>query len=250
MKTVIRQSVGIDISKEDFEARICGIDTEMELSFNGSLKFENNKKGFKRFVKWVISRTKSEIPLHFIMEATGIYYESLAYYLHKNACNTHVLLPNMSKHFFNSLNAKSKTDKSDAKNLAILGVERKFDNWSPSSPFFKKLRSLTRYNDQLKEQKTVFSNMLHSYELSEDVDQYVIKDIRKIIADFEKKTAKSFERIEAHICISFTAYTIYKELERVLYKEKTDLSLKKSAEITHNMYQITYTLPESSAATE
>jgi len=52
-------------------------------------------------------------------------------------------------------------------------------------------------------------------------------------------------RIEAHICISFTAYCIYKELERVLYLEKSNLSLKKSAELTHNMYQITYTLPES-----
>lgn len=52
-------------------------------------------------------------------------------------------------------------------------------------------------------------------------------------------------RIEAHICISFTAYCIYKELERVLYEEKSTLSLKKATEITHNMYQITYTLPES-----
>lgn len=52
-------------------------------------------------------------------------------------------------------------------------------------------------------------------------------------------------RIEAHICISFTAYCIYKELERVLCKEKSTLSLKKAAELTHNMYQITFTLPES-----
>lgn len=52
-------------------------------------------------------------------------------------------------------------------------------------------------------------------------------------------------RIEAHICISFTAYCIYKELERVLYREKSSLSLKRAAELTHNMYQITYTLPES-----
>ncbi len=52
-------------------------------------------------------------------------------------------------------------------------------------------------------------------------------------------------RIEAHICISFTAYCLYKELERVLYKEKSTLSLKKAAELTHNMYQITFTLPES-----
>src|SRR6056297_201562 len=53
------------------------------------------------------------------------------------------------------------------------------------------------------------------------------------------------DRIEAHICISFTAYCIYKELERVLYQEKSTLSLKKAAELTHNMYQITYQLPES-----
>jgi transposase len=52
-------------------------------------------------------------------------------------------------------------------------------------------------------------------------------------------------RIEAHICISFTAYCIYKELERVLYKEKSTLSLRKSAELTHNMYQVNYTLPDS-----
>jgi len=52
-------------------------------------------------------------------------------------------------------------------------------------------------------------------------------------------------RIEAHICISFTAYCIYKELERILRMEKSTLSVKKAAELTHNMYEITYTLPES-----
>jgi transposase len=52
-------------------------------------------------------------------------------------------------------------------------------------------------------------------------------------------------RIEAHICIAFTAYTIYKELERVIKEEKSSLSLKTASEITHNMYRITYQLPES-----
>lgn len=52
-------------------------------------------------------------------------------------------------------------------------------------------------------------------------------------------------RIEAHICLSFAAYTVYKELERVLSQEKSTLSLKKASELTHNMYEITFTLPES-----
>lgn len=52
-------------------------------------------------------------------------------------------------------------------------------------------------------------------------------------------------RIEAHICIAFTAYLIYKELERVLQKEKSSISVQKANELTHNMYQITYQLPDS-----
>lgn len=50
-------------------------------------------------------------------------------------------------------------------------------------------------------------------------------------------------RIEAHLCIVFTAYSIYKELERALREAKSSLSLRKAAEITHRIYQITYTLP-------
>lgn len=53
------------------------------------------------------------------------------------------------------------------------------------------------------------------------------------------------KRIEAHICLSFVAYTIYKELERVLHIEKYPLSVEKAAEITHNMYQMEIKLPES-----
>lgn len=53
------------------------------------------------------------------------------------------------------------------------------------------------------------------------------------------------KRIEAHICLSFVAYSIYKELERVLKEEKYRLSVEKAPEITHNMYQMEITLPES-----
>lgn len=52
-------------------------------------------------------------------------------------------------------------------------------------------------------------------------------------------------RIEAHICISFTAYAIYKELERVLYKNNSTISVKQAAELTHNIYEMIVMLPES-----
>lgn len=52
-------------------------------------------------------------------------------------------------------------------------------------------------------------------------------------------------RIKAHICVAFTAYTVYKELERLLYRHQAPFSPRRASELTQTMYQITYTLPES-----
>ena len=53
------------------------------------------------------------------------------------------------------------------------------------------------------------------------------------------------ERIEAHFCICFTAYTVFKELERLLHENEIDLSIYKVAELVKTMYQIEITLPSS-----
>lgn len=53
------------------------------------------------------------------------------------------------------------------------------------------------------------------------------------------------KRIEAHICVAFVAYTIYKELERLLGKNNAGFSPKRAAELTHNMYQLEYKVPNS-----
>ena len=53
------------------------------------------------------------------------------------------------------------------------------------------------------------------------------------------------KRIEAHISIAFVAYTIYKELERLLEAGETGISPKRAADLTHNMYELDYTLPDS-----
>lgn len=45
-------------------------------------------------------------------------------------------------------------------------------------------------------------------------------------------------RIETHICISFVAYKIYKELERQLKEKKSSLSPEKAIEIAKTIYQV------------
>ena len=52
-------------------------------------------------------------------------------------------------------------------------------------------------------------------------------------------------RIEGHICICFTAYTIMLELERILKAAKSEITIYRAQELVKNMYAITYTLPKS-----
>ncbi len=51
--------------------------------------------------------------------------------------------------------------------------------------------------------------------------------------------------IEAHICIAFAAYTIYKELERLLKKYEVGFSPRRATDLTHTMYELEYSLPHS-----
>lgn len=52
-------------------------------------------------------------------------------------------------------------------------------------------------------------------------------------------------RIEAHLCIAFAAYAVYKELEWQLNKKHVDMSPARAAELTQTMYELQYTLPDS-----
>lgn len=53
------------------------------------------------------------------------------------------------------------------------------------------------------------------------------------------------DRIEAHVCIAFVAYTIYKEVERRLKEKNVPLSPARVAELTKTMYTITIKIPET-----
>lgn len=52
-------------------------------------------------------------------------------------------------------------------------------------------------------------------------------------------------RIEAHICIAFAAYTVFKELERTLLENKIAISPARAIEIMKTIHQVTVFLPES-----
>lgn len=69
----------------------------------------------------------------------------------------------------------------------------------------------------------------------------VAKTDLKIRPVFHRKQ----KRIEAHICLTFAAYKVYKELERQLKEKKSELSPEKVIEIVQSIYQIGILTPET-----
>ena len=76
---------------------------------------------------------------------------------------------------------------------------------------------------------------------------HIEKAFRMSKSDLEIRPIYHFtkRRIEAHISISFVAYTVYKELERLLYKYEAPFSVQKARDMIRNMYQIEIELPNS-----
>lgn len=188
--------VGIDISQLTFTACICSQFSDQTMRFSEVKEFSNDPKGFNQLNRWVYKLAPSQVPLVYLMEATGVYYENLAHHLFKIKKKVHVVLPNKSKHFFGSLNVKSKTDKIDAKVLSQFGVERKHLDWTPPNPVYLKLRNLTRYHLQLQEQKTSLGNIKHSKDSSHEVQAFILKSNQGLINNIDKQIIACKKQIE------------------------------------------------------
>ena len=169
------QSLGIDVAGKDFRVCLKIRRPDGQVKIKGSRKFSNRPKGFAALLKWVTSKQTSDDPMRAVMEATGVYYESLAYFLHEQGWRVFVLLPNRIKGYFKFLNLKSKTDKIEAAGLAELGIYHNLPTWEPASPQMYSLKRLCRERNTLIDEKTVISNRLHAEKSCKtpDREQYV-----------------------------------------------------------------------------
>lgn len=199
---VLKQNVGVDISKDDFKVCFYQLSEDQRQCIKGTRTFKNTLKGFNAFLKWVQKRQIEGIQLRITLEATGVYYEQLVYFL-KDKTDFHlsVVLPNMSKAYAKSLNLKSKTDKIDAKMLGQLGLERNLKQWQPLSDNIFIIKQLTRDRVSLIEEKTALSNKLHalnhSYQPHKEVKKRLksrINLLEKQIKEVEKQITQTVEK--------------------------------------------------------
>ncbi len=166
----LKNVVGIDIAKDNFVACFGHSTLSQQLHFGKETTFDNTASGFAALLNWVTKQRASDSPLWFVVEATGVYYEELAYFLADNNQLLSVLLPNKVKHFARSTELKSKTDQLDARLLCRLGLERALPAWQPPTPALRQLRALARERQVLVRQAAQLKTRTHAYQHSYQPD--------------------------------------------------------------------------------
>jgi len=174
-----RQTLGIDISKDKFDCCLQVMNQDGTIKILAEKRFTNNLSGFQKLLQWIEHFMVANIRLTIVMEATGVYYESLAYFLSQQSIyKICVLLPMKAKYYFKSLEIKTKTDKVDAKMLSQMGLERNIKAWEPMSSNMKTIKSLSReYRDNKKEINRL-KNQLHAKEHTYQVSPQIIRRLK------------------------------------------------------------------------
>lgn len=195
IKKLLKQVVGIDVAQKELVVSLGNMDQEATTHIYASKIFLNNEKGFIALALWVKKQTVQEFPLRYVMEATGVYHEALAYFLSNKAYSVSIVMPNKITNFFRTLEVKTITDKSMSEAIAMFGLEKKLDNWVQPKKVFRELRQITRERDQLIAERTVLKNQLHA----EQVEAYPSVTTVRRIKDRIKMANKQLNETMAEI---------------------------------------------------
>jgi transposase len=187
MKKIVKQVVGIDVAQKELVVSLGRIDDEWTPQVYAYKTFANGQKGFIELVAWVNKLTDSSVEIRYVMEATGVYHEPLAYFLEGKDHAVSIVLPNKISNYFRTLEVKTITDKTASEAIARFGLERKLDSWKRPRAVFKTMKQLTRERDQLVQERTIVKNQLHAEKAEAEPSKSTIERINKRISLLNKQ---------------------------------------------------------------
>jgi transposase len=168
----------------------CGIDvshTTLDVCYQNNLgelfhlQVGNNNKGFEK----ILEHTGKDY--HFVMEATGVYYIRLAFYLHQQQCKLSVINALSIKRYIQMQLERNKSDKKDAGWICRYAIEQRPPYWGkPDSAYFESKQlynTIREYTEQIKR----FNNQLHSLRLLPVRSKDTIQSLEKIKRQLEKE---------------------------------------------------------------
>ena len=82
---VLKQALGIDVAKDSLSVCLGSLKADLEKDFTAIADVSNDANGFRQLDKWLTKLKVEKEKLVVVMEATGVYHESLALYLTSRA---------------------------------------------------------------------------------------------------------------------------------------------------------------------
>jgi transposase len=175
MTQLIKHVVGIDISKDKFDVCFGSIDTSQTIKLSSPKEFKSTPKGFEEFLNWVLKRRIESTPIWFVMEATGIYYENLAYYLSEQNQKVNIVLPTKTKHYKQTTEIKTKNDKIDSQIITRYGLEKQLEEWKIPDTKMRYIKEMSREHETLNDQATQIKNQIHAKKNSYKPNESTLK---------------------------------------------------------------------------
>ncbi len=197
MKKIVKQVLGIDVAQKELVVCLGRMydDWTPELYSHGT--FVNSKKGFDAMIKWVKKLTVETTSVRYVMESTGVYHESLAYYVEEKGHEVSIVFPNYISNYVRTLEVKTITDRTASEAIARFGLERKLDRWKRPKQIFKSLKQLTRERDQIVETRTISKNQLHAEKAEAFPNASSISRLKTRIKLYDKQVAQIIKEIAA-----------------------------------------------------
>ncbi len=178
---------GIDIAKDT--AVFSLIDSEGE-ELARPVTFNNKSKGFTEAIKWLRRLVKPYKPFHIniTMEATGVYYLSLAkFFTKQKGVTVSVVNPAQVKAFGDAGLVRTKTDGVDAFVIARFTLAMKPHEWMPPTPHEEEMLAIVRHIDALKSMIQAEENRLHALMEIGDATLKVQRAIKKHVTFLKKQ---------------------------------------------------------------
>ena len=199
MKKVVKQVAGVDVAQKELVVSLGRMYDDFSTSICAFKTFPNDLKGHMALVAWSTQLSEQGILTGYVMEATGVYHESLACFLAEKGLMVSIVLPNKISNYFRTLEVKTITDKTSSEAIALFGLERKLDSWKKPAGIFKKMRQLTRERDQLIQHRTMTKNQLHAEQAEAEPNKSSVMRLKKQIVFFNKQEQEVRTELEALI---------------------------------------------------
>ena len=156
MLKTLASLVGIDVAKATLDLA-CQTAPD---KYRTRSKLPNTPAGFAPLLTWLTTYARPDAWI--VMEATNVYHEAVATFLHAHGYRVCVANPKQVAAYAESELSRTKTDKTDAKLIVRFGLshEPRLRAWQPPTPAERTLIALTRRLDDLKSLRQMERNRL------------------------------------------------------------------------------------------